>query len=225
MATPRKSGVTGRGYWHDPPLGDRHPRPRCRFCRCADRPPAGAGNHPPAPARPTARRISTPGPRSSAAPRVLIWAVPSTGTRPLPNSPPLAAFGCLRGHGLWTVESKAGGEVLGFVLIGFEPGDQEPELGYLFRPAAEGHGYATEAATALRDHAFSTLRMDRLVSYIDPANRRSQRVAERLRAARRRSDGVAGLVASTRWLAEVSGHTETAGRRIDDVQKAAKGGA
>ncbi len=132
----------------------------------------------------------------------------------------------LRGHGLWTVESKAGGEVLGFVLIGFEPGDQAPELGYLFRSAAEGHGYATEAATALRDHAFSTLRMDRLVSYIDPANRRSQRVAERLQARR-----VADHDGSQVWLhrpvglAEVSGHTETAGRRIDDVQKAAKGGA
>jgi RimJ/RimL family protein N-acetyltransferase len=90
----------------------------------------------------------------------------------------------LRGHGLWTVELKAGGAVLGFVLIGFEPGDQEPELGYLFRPSAEGQGFATEAAATLRDHAFGALGMDRLVSYIAPENPRSARVAERLGAVR-----------------------------------------
>lgn len=90
----------------------------------------------------------------------------------------------LRGHGVLTVEPKAGGEPLGFVLIGFEPGDQEPELGYLFRPAAEGRGYATEAAAALRDHAFDALGMERLVSYIDPDNAGSLRVARRLGATR-----------------------------------------
>jgi RimJ/RimL family protein N-acetyltransferase len=90
----------------------------------------------------------------------------------------------LRGHGLWTVELKSGSDPLGFVLIGFEPGDQEPELGYLFRPLAEGQGYATEAARALRDHAFVAMGMDRVVSYIDPANTRSIRVAERLGATR-----------------------------------------
>lgn len=90
----------------------------------------------------------------------------------------------LRGHGVWTVEPKAGGEVLGFILLGFEPGDQEPELGYLFRPAAEGQGFATEAAAVARAHAFDTLQMDRLSSYIDPENAASQRVAQRLGAVR-----------------------------------------
>lgn len=90
----------------------------------------------------------------------------------------------LRGHGVLTVEPKAGGATLGFVLIGFEPGDQEPELGYLFRPAAEGQGFATEAAAALRDHAFGPLGMGRLVSYIDPENAGSIRVARRLGATR-----------------------------------------
>jgi RimJ/RimL family protein N-acetyltransferase len=90
----------------------------------------------------------------------------------------------LRGHGVLTVEPKAGGATLGFVLIGFEPGDQEPELGYLFRPAAEGQGFATEAAAALRDHAFGPLGMGRLLSYIDPENAGSIRVARRLGATR-----------------------------------------
>jgi RimJ/RimL family protein N-acetyltransferase len=87
----------------------------------------------------------------------------------------------LRGHGLWAVEPKAGGPVLGFVLIGFEAGDEEPELGYLFRPAAQGHGYAAEAAAAARAHA-AGLRLPSLVSYIDPANTRSARLAAALGA-------------------------------------------
>lgn len=87
----------------------------------------------------------------------------------------------LRGHGLWTVEPKAGGDPLGFVLIGFEAGDQEPELGWLFRPAAEGHGYAREAAAAARAHA-AGLRLPSLVSYVDPENARSARLAAALGA-------------------------------------------
>ncbi|WP_295071905.1 GNAT family N-acetyltransferase [Tabrizicola sp.] len=88
----------------------------------------------------------------------------------------------LRGHGPWTVEPKAGGEVLGFVLLGFEPGDAEPELGYLFRPSAEGRGFATEAVTAARTHAFTALGLDRVVSYIAPENAASTRLARRVGA-------------------------------------------
>lgn len=87
----------------------------------------------------------------------------------------------LRGHGLWTVTDHAG-RVLGFVLVGVEPGDQAPELGWLFLPEARGRGLATEAAAAARDHALRTLGLPELVSYIDPTNAASARVAERLGA-------------------------------------------
>jgi RimJ/RimL family protein N-acetyltransferase len=90
----------------------------------------------------------------------------------------------LRGHGVWTVEPRQGGDPLGFVLIGFEPGDAEPELGYLFRPGAEGRGDATEAAAAARDHAFGALALPSLVSCVASGNVRSGRVAERLGAVR-----------------------------------------
>jgi RimJ/RimL family protein N-acetyltransferase len=88
----------------------------------------------------------------------------------------------LRGHGPWTVERREGGDPLGFVLIGFEPGDAEPELGFLFRPAAEGQGFAAEAALAARALALGPLGLPSLVSYIDPANDRSRRLAARLGA-------------------------------------------
>jgi len=89
----------------------------------------------------------------------------------------------LRGHGLWTVTDHAGA-VLGFVLIGFEPGDREPELGWLFLPEARGRGLAAEAAAAARAHALGTAALPSLVSYIDPTNAASRRLAERLGARR-----------------------------------------
>jgi RimJ/RimL family protein N-acetyltransferase len=131
----------------------------------------------------------------------------------------------LRGHGVWTVEAKSGGAVLGFVLIGFEPGDQHPELGYLFRRMAMGQGFATEAATALRDHAFDGLGIDPLVSYIDPENTGSIRVVERL-AARRIADHDGAQVWQHRPVARpgVSTRVETGSRRKEDAMKTSEKG-
>ena len=86
----------------------------------------------------------------------------------------------LRGHGLWAVERHA--ELLGFVLIGIEPGDPQPELGFLFTPEAEGEGVAQEAAEAARTHAFRALGLPGLVSRVAPGDFRSRRLAERLGA-------------------------------------------
>lgn len=86
----------------------------------------------------------------------------------------------LRGHGLFAIEDRASGAVLGFTLIGFEEGDREPELGWFLTEDAEGQGYAFEAAEAVRNWGLSTLKVPSLVSYIDPPNARSIRLAERL---------------------------------------------
>ena len=90
----------------------------------------------------------------------------------------------LRGFGLWTVETRAEDTVAGFVLLGFEPGDHEPELGYMFRAEFEGQGLAAEAAITARNYAFETLHLRSVVSTIEPANQRSCRLAERLGASR-----------------------------------------
>ncbi|MGP3698348.1 GNAT family N-acetyltransferase [Rhodobacter sp. NSM] len=92
----------------------------------------------------------------------------------------MVATWLLRGHGVWSVEASA--ELLGFVLIGMEPGDPEPELGFLFTAEAEGQGHAQEAAEAARAHAFGALGLPSLVSCIAPENFRSRRLAERLGA-------------------------------------------
>ena len=94
----------------------------------------------------------------------------------------------LRGHGLWTVTDHSD-TVLGFVLIGFEPCDAEPELGVLFLPDARGRGLAEETLRATRDHALATLRLPTLVSYTAPANHAVHRLMKRLGA---RPDGTIG---------------------------------
>jgi RimJ/RimL family protein N-acetyltransferase len=58
----------------------------------------------------------------------------------------------------------------------------QPELGWALIRAHWGHGYATEAAAAIRDWARECRSINGLVSLISPDNVRSQRVAERLGA-------------------------------------------
>lgn len=93
----------------------------------------------------------------------------------------LAASWMLHGFGGWTITMKGSDIPLGFVLIGFEPGDREPELGWLLSEAAEGQGIAEEAARAVRAFA-DRLGLRSLVSYIDNANTRSSALAGRLAA-------------------------------------------
>jgi RimJ/RimL family protein N-acetyltransferase len=58
----------------------------------------------------------------------------------------------------------------------------QPELGWTLVRRHWGNGYATEAASAVRDWARRELGVERLISLINPANAPSQRVAERLGA-------------------------------------------
>jgi RimJ/RimL family protein N-acetyltransferase len=95
-----------------------------------------------------------------------------------------AALACwsLRGFGAWSVTERAGGAYLGEVGL-FQPVEYpEPEIGWMVVPDAEGRGIAHEAALAVRAWAYGTLGLKTLVSYIDPANARSIRLAERLGA-------------------------------------------
>ena len=62
-----------------------------------------------------------------------------------------------------------------------EIGDEaEIELGWTLERAAWGNGFATEAATAVRDWALREVQPRRLISLIHPENVRSIRVAEKI---------------------------------------------
>ncbi len=80
------------------------------------------------------------------------------------------------------VERKADGVPLGQagLLRCRIDGRPEVEIGWWLAPAAWGHGYATEAALALRDYAFATLRLDHLSIVLWPQNVRSVAVARRI---------------------------------------------
>ena len=96
----------------------------------------------------------------------------------------------LRGHGLWALEPKAGGPMIGFAGLWSPEGWPGIEIGWRLARPAWGRGYATEAATVVRDWAFADPRLDPLVSVIDQDNARSIRVAEKIGGAlARRLDG------------------------------------
>jgi RimJ/RimL family protein N-acetyltransferase len=86
----------------------------------------------------------------------------------------------LRGYGIWAVEERATGELVGRVGLHRPEGWPGLEVGWLLARSRWGRGYATEAAAAAVDHAWHGLGAEHLISLIDPANDRSIRVAERL---------------------------------------------
>ena len=84
---------------------------------------------------------------------------------------------------IWTTD-RGSGAVLGLAGFFFDYGDSELELGWLLTEAAEGHGIAFEAATALREYGFAALGPTEFVSFVNVENTRSVALAERLGAQR-----------------------------------------
>ena len=86
------------------------------------------------------------------------------------------------GYGLFSVILKSEEALIGdcgLEQMGLE-GEQVAELGYDFRSDYWNRGYATEAASAVRDYACEVLELPRLVSLIRVGNEASQRVAEKI---------------------------------------------
>lgn len=88
----------------------------------------------------------------------------------------------LLGSGALMMENRESGHCLGQVGINAGPLFPEYEIGWLVFAEAEGFGFAFEAASALLDWARRVRRLETLVSYVDPNNQRSCRLAERLGA-------------------------------------------
>ena len=86
----------------------------------------------------------------------------------------------LRGYGTWVVERKSDGVVVGRVGLINPEGWPGLEVGWTLGRPYWGKGYATEAARAAMNYGFLTQAVDRLLSVIDPDNKASQAVAQRL---------------------------------------------
>ncbi|MXQ09491.1 GNAT family N-acetyltransferase [Alphaproteobacteria bacterium GH1-50] len=88
----------------------------------------------------------------------------------------------LLGHGAFAMVERETGALVGQISVGKPPHFPELELGWLVMEPAEGQGFATEGAAAVRDWAFDDFGAPTLVSYIARDNAPSIRVAERLGA-------------------------------------------
>jgi len=90
-----------------------------------------------------------------------------------------------RGFGMFIFHAKGDETPLGMAGPWFPEGWPEHEIAWsIWLPAAEGKGLAFEAATAARAYAWNSLGWNSAVSYIDPNNARSIRLAERMGAMR-----------------------------------------
>jgi RimJ/RimL family protein N-acetyltransferase len=86
----------------------------------------------------------------------------------------------LRGFGVWALEEKATGKLVGRSGFLHPVGWPDFELGWTLARAAWGKGYATEAAEAALKHAFTVMQRPYVISLIRPDNVRSQQVATRI---------------------------------------------
>ncbi len=89
------------------------------------------------------------------------------------------------GTGSWAVLEKETQQLLGGILLVQLPDNDgvptsDYEIGWHFRKAAWGHGYATEAAQEILAYGFTILQRPVLYAVVRPENQRSIRVTQRL---------------------------------------------
>ena len=93
----------------------------------------------------------------------------------------------IRGYGMWMIHDKETDETLGMAGGWFPAKWPEREIAWIIWPDKAGHGYALESTHAVRRYFYNELDWDGAVSYIDPKNLDSIRLAERLGAVKDKS--------------------------------------
>lgn len=86
----------------------------------------------------------------------------------------------LRGYGIWAVEERETGNLVGRIGFFYPEGWPGFELGWVLGRDHWGKGYASEGARRALDYAFTQMNRDHVISLIHPDNVGSIRVAERL---------------------------------------------
>jgi RimJ/RimL family protein N-acetyltransferase len=86
----------------------------------------------------------------------------------------------LGGAGMWALEHKGTGAFVG--MVGFSEPEGWPgfELAGTLARRWWGQGYASEAARAALDYAFTVWKKDQVISLVKPENHASIRVVERI---------------------------------------------
>jgi RimJ/RimL family protein N-acetyltransferase len=88
------------------------------------------------------------------------------------------------GFGVWAVEVRGEGRFAGYIGL-FTPRFEAHftpcvEIGWRLARGYHGHGFATEGARAVVEHAFGPLGLREIVSFTVPANLPSRRVMEKI---------------------------------------------
>lgn len=87
----------------------------------------------------------------------------------------------LRGYGMYVMEEKSTGAFAGLVGLHYPPSYPSAELGWRLPRHQWGKGYAEEAASVVRDHAFER-GMSEILHLIQEKNTRSVDLAKKLGA-------------------------------------------
>jgi len=90
----------------------------------------------------------------------------------------------LRGYGIWAVELKQTGKLMGRIGLLYPDGWPGVELCWALAPDYWGRGYAAEGAAAAKDWAFANTSLQELVSIIGKENHKSVALAERIGCSR-----------------------------------------
>src|SRR5262245_1711163 len=86
----------------------------------------------------------------------------------------------LRGYGIWAVEERATGKLMGRIGLFNPVGWPGLELGWVLGRDYWGKGFATEGAAKALEYGFNEMKLEKIISLIHPENRGSIRVAERI---------------------------------------------
>ena len=95
--------------------------------------------------------------------------------------------------GIWAVTEKHNNVPIGICgFIPLEEDDTQYEISYRLLPDFQGKGLATEAAMAVRDYA-ADIEINEFIAFVDPENKTSIRVAEKIGMRFLRNDTYKGI--------------------------------
>jgi RimJ/RimL family protein N-acetyltransferase len=85
-----------------------------------------------------------------------------------------------RGYGMWAVETRSTGELVGRSGLQYLPDTDEVEVDFVLGSAHWGQGFATEAGRASLRYGFEEISLESVVGIVHPENAASRHVLEKL---------------------------------------------
>lgn len=84
------------------------------------------------------------------------------------------------GYGMWTVQERAGGQIIGRAGISLREGSDIPELGFMIGVPWQRKGYAYEVCRAILAYGQKELNFTRFQAFVMEGNEKSKALCEKL---------------------------------------------